>query len=226
MQNFHVASRLKYHVLSNGVNCFCCKSNIIYKKMDKTIHGNCACILHSTFIFSIYDSTYRKTKWNIRRIVKNWSRNIIKILHIICICMYMTSAFEGHGRKYEPVRIYACCTYRYKQAYMLHLYIQRIKYWMVEIPPTGGVVSVFRTITYCTCSRIFCSSQSSTRFPELKKTLLSICSIEDWPGFAVLCIWMERESLYLFCVISICKIKKSRTYRNTSYEIQFSTYTV
>jgi hypothetical protein len=35
----------KFHVHSNGALVFCWnKSNIMYRKMDKTIHGNCACI--------------------------------------------------------------------------------------------------------------------------------------------------------------------------------------
>ncbi len=44
MQNVSAISRQKFDVIANGVTCFCCKSNIMYRKMDKTIHENCACI--------------------------------------------------------------------------------------------------------------------------------------------------------------------------------------
>jgi hypothetical protein len=52
-QNLYVVSRLKFYVLE-WCYCFCCKSNIMYRKIDKTIYGNC---LHSTCVFNIYDST-------------------------------------------------------------------------------------------------------------------------------------------------------------------------
>jgi hypothetical protein len=44
IQNFHIDSRPELYVLSNGVLVFGVSHIIMYRKMDKTIHGNCASI--------------------------------------------------------------------------------------------------------------------------------------------------------------------------------------
>jgi hypothetical protein len=41
IQNFHVVSRPEFPVLSNGAHVF--GVNIMYRKMEETLHGNCAC---------------------------------------------------------------------------------------------------------------------------------------------------------------------------------------
>jgi hypothetical protein len=41
MQIVHVVSIPEFPVLSNGALVFSCKSNAVYKEMDKTNHGNC-----------------------------------------------------------------------------------------------------------------------------------------------------------------------------------------
>ncbi len=68
--------------------------------MDTTIYGHCACIQPA---FSTY-RTYRKTKCTIRKSLKFWSRNIIKLFYF-----YMISTFEVLTSMHS---IYVCLTYR------------------------------------------------------------------------------------------------------------------
>ncbi len=67
--NVHVVSRPKCPALSNGALAFCCKSNILYRKMSKPIHENFVCIQPP------FPAFYSETKCTIRKSVKFWSRN-------------------------------------------------------------------------------------------------------------------------------------------------------
>jgi hypothetical protein len=59
-QNVHIASRPTINVVPNGALVFyVLKSNIMYSKIDKNIHRNCACIqcfIQFNALFSAYMS--------------------------------------------------------------------------------------------------------------------------------------------------------------------------
>jgi hypothetical protein len=85
----------KIHMLRNVVSiarcsfqwctCFCCKSNILCRKIHITIRRNR--FVQKICIFSTYDCT-RKTKCTFQNSVKILSRKNIKILNFLCICSW------------------------------------------------------------------------------------------------------------------------------------------
>jgi hypothetical protein len=73
----------QYFMFFLMLHLFFCKSNNMYKKMDKAIHGNCA---YTQSAFSAYRSQIRgKNKFTIRKSGNFWSRDNIKMLNLICI---------------------------------------------------------------------------------------------------------------------------------------------
>ncbi len=66
------------------VHIFWCKSNVMYRKMDKTIYRNSACIQSA---FSAYRTQLTgKHKCTIRKSRKCWCRNNITILNLLSNC--------------------------------------------------------------------------------------------------------------------------------------------
>ncbi len=77
-----------------------------YRKMDTTIHGNCASIQPA---FSAYRAQLtRKPSTPLERSLNfGPEADFIFTLYNVPIIF----AFEEHGNTYEPVRMYACDTY-------------------------------------------------------------------------------------------------------------------
>jgi hypothetical protein len=70
----------------------------MYRKMDKTIHGNCACIQP---LFSAYRTELSgKPSVPFER-AKNSSLETV-LRFTFTLYLYMISAFEGHGNTYKP----------------------------------------------------------------------------------------------------------------------------
>jgi hypothetical protein len=110
-------AKCKMYMLLKDQWCtyFCCKSNLtlMYRKMDKTVYGNFACMQPP---FSAYRTQLTgKRKYTFRKNGRFLSRNNITGLYLCNILLlYMISDSEGHGNTYKPVRLclYACCTYK------------------------------------------------------------------------------------------------------------------
>jgi hypothetical protein len=80
MLNINVVSRPKIQ----WCTCFSSESSIMYREIEnKNINRNCVSIQPT---FSAYTCiTYKKTKSTIRKRLKFWSRNNIKILHLLTL---------------------------------------------------------------------------------------------------------------------------------------------
>jgi hypothetical protein len=108
MQKVYVVSR-PFIPLS----CFCCQSNIMYSKMDETIHENCT---------SIKNLTYTKTKCTIRKNVQFWSRNNINIVHLLCICTRFMPLKDTGIQRNRYAHMRAAHTYKPSRTYIPYIY--------------------------------------------------------------------------------------------------------
>jgi hypothetical protein len=80
------------------VHFFCCTSNIMYRRMDKTIHRNSACI-QPAFSANMTKLTGKQSASFERPLifVSKQHYNFAFTFHV-----YMIYAFEGYGNSYVP----------------------------------------------------------------------------------------------------------------------------
>ncbi len=90
----------KFHALSNGALVFAVKSNIVCRKIEETIHGNCVCT-QPAFSANRIELTAKQSA-PFERTLKFGLR------FYFYFPLYMISALEGHGNAYGPVRIPTC----------------------------------------------------------------------------------------------------------------------